>query len=520
MPRSRLIYNPINIRMTARALRALLFIYFVALANSVAAQQPPPPDRDAPEVSSRDIPATFKVRVNAVLVRVVVRDSDGKVVRNLKKEDFQLEDNRKVQIISNFSVEVPGSNVPAVNFDADSSAASSGGTPVKAPELPQRFVTLFFDDLHLSLEDTLLSRQAATKLLATMSPDDRFSVFTTSGQVEQEFTADRDKLGRAILRIVPRVASGASAFNNLDALIKRMSGAPGQRVIVMMSPGFLITPLLYLFEADIIDRATRADVAINTIDARGLYVPSVYDASVPNFTIDGARPLDIMTAEAIQNSVLAELADGTGGTFFHNRNDIDVGLLQAAAEPEVSYLLGFTPQNLKLDGEYHHLDVRLPGEHKWTLQARHGYFAPRSDVNPEIAGEDEIQQALFSQEEMHDLPVECQTRFFRNAKGVRLTVLAHVTTKGLKFLKVGDRSKNKLTIATAIFDENGNFLTGLERKLDMQLKTGTLERINRAGIVVSSSFDLQPGTFIVRIVIRDLEGSQMAAMNRGVMIPR
>jgi hypothetical protein len=53
----------------------------------------------------------------------------------------------------------------------------------------------------------------------------------------------------------------------------------------------------------------------------------------------------------------------------------------------------------------------------------------------------------------------------------------------------------------------------------LRLKDATLERVNKTGISVKSSFDLQPGTFLVRIVVRDSEGTQMAAMNRGVVIP-
>jgi hypothetical protein len=227
----------------------------------------------------------------------------------------------------------------------------------------------------------------------------------------------------------------------------------------------------------------------------------------------------IATEEMIQNEVLAELADGTGGTFFHNRNDIDQGLLQAAAEPEVSYVLGFSPQNLKLDGKYHHLKVLFTSKQKWALQARHGYFAPHEAADPEAAAKEEIQQAIFSQEELHELPVSCQTQFFKSAKGVRLTVVARVETRGLRFRKAEDRNRDKLTIATVIFDENGNLLTGLEKIVEMHLKDGTLQRLNRTGISIRSSFDLQPGTFLVRIVVRDSEGTQMAAMNRGVVIP-
>jgi len=549
-----------------------------------ATSNAPKPDAKAPndEIVSRDSPTTFKVRVNIVLVRVVVRDSNGKVVSNLKKEDFQLADNRKLQIISSFSVETPAPHVPTVKMD--STEPTSAGTPVKAPELPKRFVTLFFDDLHLSTQDVMLSRQAATKLFGAMQTGDRISIFTTSGQVEQEFTADRGKLDDAVQRIVPRplsshdsmdcppmtfyeayqiveandptalqvatqdaaactgsalggaaLAQGAAqrelktgeseiqfSFRNLEMLIRRMGALPGQRVIVLMSPGFFVTPSMRE-SGEIIDRATKANIVINTIDARGLYVSSVYDASGsslgPNAAIAAIRTSFITTEEMIQSEVLAELADGTGGTFFHNRNDIDQGLLQAAAEPEVSYLLGFSPQNLKLDGKYHHLKVTLVNKQKWALQARHGYFAPHGEADPEATAKEEIQQAIFSREEMHDVPLECQTQFFRGTSGVRLTVVAHLDTRGLRFRKAEDRNNDNLTISTVIFDENGNLLTGQQKVLSLKLRDGTLERVNKAGISVKSSFDLPTGTFLIRIVVRDSEGAQMAAMNRGVVIP-
>src|SRR5580692_4363628 len=181
-----------------------------ALSPTAQAPQAPPADtsQNAPkpdakasndEIVSHDSPETFKVRVNVVLVRVVVRDNDGKVVTNLKKEDFQLADERTPQIISSFSVETPASRAPAVG----PAEAISEGTPVKAADLPQRFVTLFFDDLHLTLQDAMFSRQATAKIFPAMGPRDRLSIFTTSGQVEQDFTGDRGKLEEAVQRILP-----------------------------------------------------------------------------------------------------------------------------------------------------------------------------------------------------------------------------------------------------------------------------------------------------------------------------
>src|SRR6266436_8275630 len=127
-------------------------------ANRLSAQAPPPetPPQDAPaktdstakappapaqteEVSSHDTPATFKVRVNLVLVRVVVRDARGKIVPNLKKEDFQLYDNRKVQTISSFSVETPETRTASAVASTATESSSADVAGGKAVVLPQRF---------------------------------------------------------------------------------------------------------------------------------------------------------------------------------------------------------------------------------------------------------------------------------------------------------------------------------------------------------------------------------------------
>jgi hypothetical protein len=76
----------------------------------------------------------------------------------------------------------------------------------------------------------------------------------------------------------------------------------------------------------------------------------------------------------------------------------------------------------------------------------HGYLAPRGNSNPEAAAKEEIQQAVFSQEELHDLPVECQTQFFKGADSVHLSVVTHVGVEHLKFRKVDGRNQNTLTI--------------------------------------------------------------------------
>jgi VWFA-related protein len=594
--------------------RIILIVFACCLSlssNRLSAQTPPPPALVAPvktdstaapppaaaagqneEVSSRDTPTTFKVRVNLVLVRVVVRDQQGKIVSNLKMEDFRLYDNRKLQTISSFSVETPetrtASAVASTAAEGSSSSADAAGG--KAVVLPQRFVSMVFDDVHLSMTDAVFVRDSATRFFGALAASDRVSLDTTSGQLTQEFTADHDKLAKALLGILPhplagggfhdcpdvsyyqadqivnksdlqalavateeaiqcafngdtRMAAAAQAlaqsaanrtiaegdnetqyaYRHLGDVVRRLASMPGQRVLVLVSPGF-IPSTLQSEASEMVDRATRANIVINTIDARGLYAPDVGGdiADPPRDTLRtaGYKVSYRVAAQFAQQEVLAELADGTGGKFFHNRNDVDEAMREAGAAPAYSYLLGFSPQNLKIDGRFHALKVALTSKEKFEIQARHGYFAPRTVADPAEATKLEIQEALFSQEEIRDLPVELQTQFFRKDEAhARLAVLTRFDVKSIHFRKLLGRNNDQLTIVTGIFDENGNFVTGLSKVVDMNLLDATYSRLSHSGFTVKTSFDVKPGTYLVRLVVRDAVGAQMAARNGAVVIP-
>ncbi|HEY6392792.1 MAG TPA: hypothetical protein VIX89_16045, partial [Bryobacteraceae bacterium] len=188
--------------------------------------------------------------------------------------------------------------------------------------------------------------------------------------------------------------------------------------------------------------------------------------------------------------------------------------------PAYSYLLGFSPQNLKIDGRFHSLKVALTSKEKFEIQARHGYFAPKTLMDPAESAKLEIQEALFSQEEIRDLPVEFQTQFFKKDEAqARLAVLTHFDLRGIHFQKALGRNNDELTIVTGIFDENGNFVTGLSKIVNMKLLDTTYTRLSRSGFTVKSSFDVKPGTYLVRLVVRDAVGAQMAARNGAVVIP-
>jgi hypothetical protein len=49
---------------------------------------------------------------------------------------------------------------------------------------------------------------------------------------------------------------------------------------------------------------------------------------------------------------------------------------------EYSYLLGFSPQDLKYDGKFHHLQLKVKAAERLTVQARKGYYAPGHEADP------------------------------------------------------------------------------------------------------------------------------------------
>lgn len=304
-------------------------------------------------------------------------------------------------------------------------------------------------------------------------------------------------------------------------VVRRMGTMPGQRSIVLVSPGF-ITTFDYISEiSDLIERAIRTNVVISALDARGLYV--VIPGGDASQRISDPRTAQFKTlydtaSATAEADILLELAHATGGSFFHNSNDLEAGFKQVAAAPEFFYMLGFSPENLKLDGTYHKLKVTLKGS-KFNLQARRGYYAPRRPDDPAETAKQEIQDALFSREEMQDIPVDLHTQFFKaTEESARVAVVVRVDVRHIHYRKVDGRNRNDLTVISALFDRNGTYVTGIEKHLEMRLRDETLEKKMASGITLRTNFDVKPGTYLVRLVVRDTEGQMMAAKNGSVEI--
>jgi VWFA-related protein len=310
----------------------------------------------------------------------------------------------------------------------------------------------------------------------------------------------------------------------LKTLAGRLAAMPGDRNIILVSSGFYLADDVRSDMAQLIDRAVRSGVIINTLDARGLYAVS----ASPDIT--GCPPPPAQMAERIRQYdaqeniskglTLDELADGTGGTPFRNNNDLFAGFNSLAAPPEHIYYLGFYPENLKPDGSYHALKVKLPSQKGLAIKARKGYWAP-SHVEDEAAQSSrEIQEAVFSRDEVRDLPIDLHTQFFKSTDNdARLKVIAHLDLRSARFRKEEGRNRDDVTLVCALFDRNGNFLEGVQKVVEMRLKDESMEARLSHGMVVGAEFNVKSGAYMVRVVVRDAGGRQLAAANAAAEIP-
>jgi VWFA-related protein len=311
------------------------------------------------------------------------------------------------------------------------------------------------------------------------------------------------------------------ALGAIEDVVRRISTMGGSRTIVLVSPGFILTRDHYSHEYAALDRAIRANVTVNTIDIRGLFttIPGG-DASSRGIGNTGELAQANMTAAKQQQDVLAEIADGTGGTFFHNDNGLKEGLDQIAARPEYVYVLGYSPQDLKTDGSYHGLKVTVKNASNNALQFRRGYWAPKHATDPAEEAREDIREAVFSREETQDIPMDLQTEFFKSTEtAAELTVVAHLDLKNLKFRKADDRNNDTLTVVSSLFDSNGNFVNGIQKVVELHLRDQTLAAMQNSRLTMNQSFNVGPGRYVVRVVVRDGEGKTMSARNGGVEIP-
>ena len=199
-----------------RPIRNLIIITLLVTLSSFTTIQPSSAQSQTKENQTPQDPATLRIETELVQIDVVVADKQGKLIKDLKREDFQIFEDGKPQTVTHFSVGTATRQANWLRNDsrAANKSASPGPIPTPMPVNAGRYLVLAVDDIHLKASNMLIAKQTLTKFIdQQIGSSDQVAFVTTSGQIGlmQQFTTDREALRRAVTRlgVVTRTAGNA-----------------------------------------------------------------------------------------------------------------------------------------------------------------------------------------------------------------------------------------------------------------------------------------------------------------------
>ncbi len=531
---------------------------------------------DEVKVTSRSYvprtPNAFRVDTKLVDVAVIVRDGRSHAVSGLTRENFKVYDNGKEREIANFAVDSAATATEAAEIQkADS---------LKASTVRPRFIALYIDDVNAKdgrhFNDLKQTQDAAVGFVKdALQPGVQIGIFTASGAQTLDFTADSAKAietigliqahphlseaacitpflaysvvvrrdSTAVRELADRChalpqqaeetwrqakATSAATLESIEYVAARLATMPGARVLLLASSGFL-TGTIEDQRDRIVGRALKAGVVINALDSKGVYAEMPASLEVPLAGPSASRGLEAVrynTANVGQrtetmNEPLAALAEGTGGSFFHNSNDLHAGFLQIGTPPETVYRLSFRLPDGVAGGTYHKLKVTVVHAPHESVQARPGYFAPAEKPQTEpVVESSKFDQEVMAADTVDDFPVDVSAQFGKpSSGGTTLFVVANVDISKLHFTKQGDRLKQTVRFVSALKDAQGTIVAAKEATMDLSLKESTYNRLAKTGLNAKLALQAPPGLYSVREVVEESADRKLSCSTHSIEIP-
>ncbi|MBZ5498730.1 MAG: VWA domain-containing protein [Acidobacteriia bacterium] len=534
----------------------------VVLAFSQAPQQPVQPVR-----TQRP---TFQVESDLVVVDVTVRDRKGNLLGDLTKSDFKVYEDNVPQEIVTFSAEnVPVGPQPAVVAAPGSPETTKPPAPVVNlalnPDQPpkkedlegKRLVILFFDLSSLGTEDLIRSVDTAHEFIAKQSgPQDLMAIATYSSalQLVQDFTNDRDVLLKTLDAISSPDSGDAAVedlsdpdtsddvfvpdtmqfniFNTdrrlsaLETLAKMYREFPERKSLLYFSSGVTTTGVENNAQIrSTVDNANRSNMSIYTVDSRGLVaLPPGGGASARSAggrgMFSGAAMMRQRSNLSSSQETLTTLAHDTGGQAFTDSNDLSLAIKQVQNDTHIYYVVGYFSTNAKEDGKYRKIRVEVTRP-DLRVEHRPGYFASKAFGQLTQQERDlQLQQAMNVDRPFADVPVILQADYFRKDNSTTLVPISiELDGDGLKFEDKGANKEGKFEFVAQVADLKGR-VTGVARDaVQVRLPAEKAERIKSGGIFYSTGFQLRPGDYRLKFLVRDNGTGKLGGFEQPISVP-
>jgi VWFA-related protein len=507
-----------------------------------------------------------------VRIDIQVTDKNGKTVKGLKQDQFTITDDGKAQKITNFSYEDIEGIQQASNEDLSAPLVVDVDPPRGAPTenvetqtRDRRLLVLYFDESSMEPDDEVRAHDAAIKFVNTqMQKADLVAVIAYGTQLSiwQNFTNQHDALLKAIARLSPNANNELAAndtdsitqdtqaaftaddteFNtfNTDAKLEAMEGLanvlsaiPGRKSVIDFTGGITQTGEENRTELRAAtDAANRADVSFYSIDARGLFATPpggdvTSSAATGSSLFSGAAVYAQTDARNDSRDTLSTLSSDTGGRAFYDLGDIADALPQVQADNMGYYLASYTlPPNTKHDGSWHQIRVKVnaPGT---KVKSRDGYYAPR-DFQHQMKQdkEDQLEEALESDDPIVELPIAVETGAFRvSPQQVYVPISAKIASSALDWAVKHDEHSVGFDFAyevRALFNGNPTGIAVADRRdtINVKLDSNNYDSVKQQNIVYQGGVLLAPGrTYRLKFIARENESGKLGTFEQNISIP-
>lgn len=542
------------------ALGLVVLVSSVSLAQSTQSAS-------VPEVDEKIV----RLGVTLVQVDAIVTDRDGRPVKDLARDDFELLQDDRPQTITNCNFVIP-KPLPATD-----PAVSATAPPVRLPpERVRRTIAIVVDDLS-SNESARAARDAVRAFVDDrLEPGDQIAIVQSRAGAGalQQFSANREELYAAIERIryvprarpekdcddgVPNEVGGPGARGLAEALrtdvfvrgtlgvlnfvVRGLRTLPGRKSVVLLSDGMpcalgdvdaagVETSRVRRAVHSLIDLANRSAVAIYSIDVRGV-LPLVASAEEP--TNRYRRLMDLGDQLAGRRStlfrsrdVLSQLADQTGGLFIYNTNDITDGLRRAVDDQRGYYLIGYVPEEPTFTSPegrsaFHRISVRVkrPG---LTVRARSGFYG-YPDEQPEVETRSVSQRmvdAVISPFAASGVRMQVTPLFSIDPRGgPSVLCLIHVDARDLTFATERDDTRvARVDLVVVAFGDNGGMVSRQASTQEIRLKPDDYQRALRFGFDQTVTFPMKrAGAYSLRAAVRDVMSDRIGSAYQFIELP-
>ena len=510
----------------------------------------------------------FRSGTELVLVNVVVRDRSGAVVRGLSRDDFSVVEDGKPQTVTSFDFEEldapqrapepAASDPPLLQTPPARPAAPAAALESAKVDLHgRRLIVLFFDLSSMQPEEVERSTRAAHDYIDhRLSPADLIAVvsFSTTLRVDQDFTADRDRLAAAIDAYGGANGEGFEAgatpdddtpdngdaftpddsefniFNTdrrldaLQTLADELAGIEQKKSVIYFSSGMSQQGTDNQVQLRrTVDRANRANVSLYAADMRGLQalVPGG-DATTGSLrgtsAFSGASTRNQFDRLAQSQDTLTTIAEDTGGRAFFDTNSFTGVFDRVVNDTSAYYVLGYSSTNAARDGRFRRITVKLKRS-DLKLDYRSGYYAARDFAHATKEDrEQQLQDQLLSDLSATDLSAYVSASYFRIAdKRYYVPLSLIVPGYQIPISRATDKSRATVDVLGIVRDEQRRPVGRIRDTV--RLAPDAADDLKKKTVQYESGFELAPGRYHVKMVVRENEGGAFGSYETEIAVP-